>query len=110
MNGDKAPRPNGKCWDDCGGEPGRGSFFLQGHDKRAERYLVAVDGAKSIAERVAAHGFTPGTGEFRAATLASDASYEECGRLALNGQPCQIIGRGRGMQVHRAADDRHLPE
>jgi len=46
--------PNGLCWDDCGGSPKPGSFFLRGHDKRANRYLAAVEGSQSIALRLAA--------------------------------------------------------
>ncbi len=99
--------PNGQCWDDCGGTPKPGSFFLQGHDKRAERYLTAVEGSQSIAQRLAARGFVPGQDSLRAATLATNAGYEECGRVNLQGQPCRIIGRGVGMRRHRSDDTQH---
>lgn len=99
--------PNGLCWDDCGGSPKPGSFFLQGHDKRADRYLAAVEGSQSIAQRLAARGFVPGQGSLRAATLAADDSYEECGRPDPQGEPCRIIGRSVGMRRHRADDGQH---
>lgn len=100
--------PNGHCWCDCGGSAHAGSFFVQGHDKRAERYLVAIEGGKTIAERLAERGYVPGSGQsLRAATLEADPSYETCGRLDLSGEPCRVIGRGAGMRRHRASDDRH---
>jgi hypothetical protein len=102
--------PNGMCWDDCGGHPKPGSFFLPGHDKRAERYLAALDNAKPLTDRLAVAGYVPGNKSLRADTLLSDAGYEECGRLSLDGQPCRIIGRGAGMRRHRAHDSQHLPE
>ncbi|GLZ50330.1 hypothetical protein Acsp06_65150 [Actinomycetospora sp. NBRC 106375] len=105
----KRATPNGLCWDDCGGAPKPGSFFLPGHDKRAERYLTAIDGASSIADKLAARGYVPGQGSLRAATLASDSTYEECGRRTLDGSDCRVIGRGAGMRRHRADDDQHLP-
>ncbi len=102
--------PNGMCWCDCGGSPKPGSFFLPGHDKRAERYLAAVDQSASIADRLASRGFVPGLGSLRAAALASYQGYEECGRQNLEGKPCKVMGRGAGMRRHRADDSQHLPE
>jgi hypothetical protein len=102
--------PNGRCWCDCGEPAQPGSFFLQGHDKRAERYLDALDGGTSLAQRLAERGYVPGSGKsLRDDTLASDNSYEECGRLDVYGNECRIIGRGAGMRRHRATDDRHAP-
>lgn len=101
--------PNGLCWDDCGGTPKPGSFFLPGHDKRAERYLVAIEGSQTIAERLAAGGYVPGQKSLREATLSRDDSYEECGRLTPDGQECRVIGRGAGMRRHRADDSHHRP-
>jgi hypothetical protein len=46
------PMPNGLCWCDCGGKTKPGSYFLQGHDKRADRYLEAIDGSQSIADKL----------------------------------------------------------
>jgi hypothetical protein len=96
------------CWCDCGETAKPGSFFNQGHDKRAERYLVALDGEMTIADKLAQRGFVPGGGKsLRDETLEADSSYEPCGRVDLTGKPCRIIGRGAGMRRHRAADDRH---
>ncbi len=101
--------PNGTCWCDCGGTTKPGSFFQQGHDKRAERYLAAVDGGQSIAERLASRGFVPGVGKsLRAETLAAPKSnFEECGRKTLDGENCRVIGQGVGMRQHRADDAHH---
>ncbi len=99
--------PNGLCWDDCGKSAKPGSFFLQGHDKRADRYLAAVEGSQSLAQRLAARGFVPGQGSLRAATLATDEGYEECGQTDLQGEPCRVIGRSVGMRRHRADDGQH---
>jgi hypothetical protein len=106
----KGATPNGKCWCDCGGTPNSGSFFLPGHDKRADRYLAAVEGSESIADRLASRGYVPGEGSLREETLHADASYEECGLNAPDGNPCRIIGRGVGMRRHRADTTRHLAE
>jgi hypothetical protein len=81
---------------------------MQGHDKRAERYLTAIEGSHSIAERLAAQGFVPGTGKSLCeATLKADPTYERCGHKNLDGQPCRVIGKGVGIRRHRAAEDRH---
>lgn len=102
------PTPNGLCWCDCGGATQPGNFFIQGHDKRAERYLVALDGGTTLAQKLDERGYVPGSGKsLRDDTLAADATYEECGRLDLDGKPCRVIGRGAGMRKHRAGDDRH---
>jgi hypothetical protein len=101
-------QPNGLCWCDCGELAKPGSYFVQGHDKRAERYLTAIEGSHSIAERLAAQGFIPGSGRSLCdETLKADSSYERCGRKNLDGQPCRVIGKGVGIRRHRAADDRH---
>ncbi|ALL79333.1 hypothetical protein AD006_28965 (plasmid) [Pseudonocardia sp. EC080610-09] len=105
-----AATPNGQCWCDCGGTTKPGSFFLQGHDKRAERYLAAINGAQNIAERLAAQGYVPGTGgSLHAATLAADPTYELCGRARPNGENCRVIGHGAGIRRHRADDSQHAP-
>ncbi len=57
-----APMPNGWCWCDCGGRTKPSSYFLQGHDKRADRYLDAIDGSQSIAEKLATLGYMPPLG------------------------------------------------
>lgn len=102
------PLPNGLCWCDCGGTAQPGNFFIQGHDKRAERYLVALDGGTTLAQKLNERGYVPGGSKsLRDDTLAADPSYEECGRLDPAGQLCRVIGRGAGMRRHRAADDRH---
>jgi hypothetical protein len=101
--------PNGMCWCDCGGTPKPGSFFMQGHEKRALRYLSVVEDSESTADRLAAQGFVPGLKSLRDETLAKDSTYEECGRLGLDGKPCRIIGRNIGMRTHRADESRHLP-
>lgn len=105
-----AATPNGFCWCDCGGKTKPGSFFLQGHDKRADRYLEAVDGSQTIADKLAARHFVPGEGKsLRDATLKADLTYEECGRKLPDGLDCRIIGKGAGMRRHRADDTRHAP-
>lgn len=107
--GVQKPVPTGTCWCDCGGSTAPGSFFLQGHDKRAERYLADARGETSIAHRLAARGYIPETGKsLRDAALASPAGYEACGLNRLDGQPCRVIGRGIGMRKHRADASQHF--
>ncbi|WP_222268513.1 hypothetical protein [Modestobacter marinus] len=65
----------------------------------------------SNSQRLAAAGYVPGSGgSLREATLAHDPSYEECGRLTLDGQECRVIGKGIGMRRHRADDEQHQPD
>jgi hypothetical protein len=112
MASDQMLRPTGTCWCDCGLPTSQGAFFVTGHDKRAERYLMAAEGNRSIAEKIFRMGYHPGGRSLRQAALDGDPNYEECGRRsrALNGDPCRVIGEGRGIQVHRASDDQHLPD
>lgn len=100
--------PNGLCWCDCGGTTKPGSYFLQGHDKRADRYLEAIDGSQSIADKLDARQFVPGVGKsLRDAVLKADPTYETCGRSRPDGLECRVIGKGVGMRRHRADDSQH---
>jgi hypothetical protein len=108
-----APEPNGLCFCDCGMHPSPGSFFVQGHDKRAERYLTAISGATSIADRLAQLDFVPGSGKsLRQAAMEADPRLEPCGRRSkpLGGLPCRIIGQMPQIAAHRAAEDQHIPD
>jgi hypothetical protein len=50
--------PTGECWCGCGEETQVGSFFVAGHDKRAEAAVVkTVYG--SVPALLIAHGFGP---------------------------------------------------
>lgn len=50
--------PTGKCWCGCGEATERTSFFIPGHDKRAEAKVVKeVYG--SVVELLVAHGYGP---------------------------------------------------
>ncbi len=51
--------PTGTCWCGCGGETGRGSFFLPGHDKVAESAVILVE-YSGVPEFLAKHGYGPG--------------------------------------------------
>lgn len=51
--------PTGECWCGCGAEVPVGSFFLSGHDKRAEGKLI-IDVFGGIPQFLAAFGRAPG--------------------------------------------------
>ena len=52
--------PTGECWCGCGGRPeGKGSYFVQGHDKYAQSAVVKVEYG-SIVELLVDHGYGPG--------------------------------------------------
>lgn len=51
--------PTGDCWDGCGEQTGRGSFFLPGHDRRAETAVIKVEYG-GVAEFLDAMGYGPG--------------------------------------------------
>jgi len=55
--------PTGKCWCGCGGETERGSFFLKGHDKKAERGLRELLGWKDIPAFLNAYEYGDGPGK-----------------------------------------------
>jgi hypothetical protein len=48
--------PTGECWCGCGSEVGLGSFFAQGHDKRAEGLLIKLHYG-SVAGFLSEHGY-----------------------------------------------------
>jgi hypothetical protein len=50
--------PTGECWDGCGAEVARGSFFAIGHDRRAEGMLIKMEYG-GVAEFLAAKGYAP---------------------------------------------------
>lgn len=51
--------PTGSCWCGCGGDTGRGSFFLPGHDKVAESAVILVEYG-GVPEFLHKHGYAPG--------------------------------------------------
>ncbi len=55
--------PTGKCWCGCGGDTERGSFFLKGHDKKAEKGLRELLGWKDIPTFLSEHDFGDGPGK-----------------------------------------------
>ena len=51
--------PNGKCWCGCNADVPRGSFFLSGHDRRAESAVIAVEYG-GVVEFLVNKGYGPG--------------------------------------------------
>ena len=52
------PLPTGECWCGCGAETPVGSFFVQGHDKRAEARVI-LEKYGSVPDFLLAHGYGP---------------------------------------------------
>jgi hypothetical protein len=52
--------PTGECWCGCGEEAKLGSFFLVGHDKKAESVAIELEFDGSVAQFLDALGFAPG--------------------------------------------------
>jgi hypothetical protein len=50
--------PTGECWCGCGAETPVGSFFLTGHDKRAESEVILTEYG-SVPDFLLAHGYGP---------------------------------------------------
>lgn len=50
--------PTGQCWCGCGEDVARGSFFLPGHDKKAESAVILVEYG-GVAEFLDRHGYGP---------------------------------------------------
>ena len=50
--------PTGKCWCGCGEDVPRGSFFLSGHDRRAESAVITVEYG-GVVEFLTQHGYGP---------------------------------------------------
>ena len=53
------PLPVGECWCGCGETTDARSFFLPGHDKRAESMVILAEYG-SVVDFLAAHGYGPG--------------------------------------------------
>lgn len=51
--------PTGQCWCGCGEDAARGSFFLPGHDKKAESAVILVEYG-GVPEFLQQHGYGPG--------------------------------------------------
>jgi hypothetical protein len=102
------PEPNGLCWDGCGEATSPGSFFLAGHDKRAQAYLAVIRERRTIADELFKEGLVPGQRDIRAETLMRDPEYQQCGLKRPDGKACLVIGKGIGMRQHRANTKAHL--
>jgi hypothetical protein len=50
--------PTGQCWCGCGADTPVGSFFVAGHDKRAESAVILVEFG-GVAEFLYAMGYGP---------------------------------------------------
>ena len=50
--------PTGWCWCGCGAETPGVSFFLSGHDKKAEAHLIRQEYG-SVPDFLVAHGYDP---------------------------------------------------
>lgn len=55
----KGLKPTGTCWCGCGEETGPRSFFVPGHDRRAEAALIRLE-YRDVAGFLEAHGYGPG--------------------------------------------------
>ena len=61
--------PTGSCWCGCGDETLRGSFFLAGHDRRAESDVILVE-YENVVGFLDRHGYGPGGKNARKAAEA----------------------------------------
>lgn len=68
--------PTGTCWCGCRRETGLGKFFTQGHDKRAESALIALEYDSSVPHFLHAHGYGPQHSVTADAVRKTD--WEEC--------------------------------
>ena len=50
--------PTGQCWCGCGQDATRGSFFLPGHDKKAESAVIMTEYG-GVPEFLTQHGYGP---------------------------------------------------
>ena len=87
--------PTGKCWCGCEQDTARGAFFLQGHDKRAEAALVAIEYHGSIAELLHRHGYGPGRPIIRDAV--SEGVWSGC-------PYCGYAGAAASVKAHLQQD------
>ena len=58
MHSSRRPLPMGVCWCGCRAETTDRSFFLPGHDKRAESAVISVEYG-SVARFLMHHGYGP---------------------------------------------------
>ena len=59
--------PTGRCYCGCGAEIPPQSYFVSGHDKRAEGAVIRGEYG-SVARFLAAHGYGPGKTDKKACT------------------------------------------
>ena len=64
------PYPDGKCWCGCGETTGRGSYFRQGTDRRAEKWLMRLHYGE-VVEMLWSHGYGPGRKNVRQTAIDS---------------------------------------
>lgn len=86
--------PTGTCWCGCGEEIGRGSFFAQGHDKKAEAALLAARYDGEVARLIAHHGFGPDKSVLEAAV--ENGKWERCPAPG-----CDFVGTKANIRTHR---------
>jgi hypothetical protein len=91
--------PTGKCWCGCDQDTARGAFFLQGHDKRAEAALVAIEYHGSVAELLHRHGYGPGRPITRDAV--SEGVWSECTYCGFAGGSVSVRAH---LQKHHPVD------
>lgn len=53
------PFPSGECWCGCGAEVSSQTFWVTGHDKFAESWVISTEYG-TVVDFLAAHGFRPG--------------------------------------------------
>ena len=58
------PLPGGECWCGCEQETKRGSYFKQGHDRRAEKWLMRLHYGEVVG-MLWSHGYGPGRENIR---------------------------------------------
>lgn len=58
MPGKSRVLPSGECWCGCEAEVPIGKFFVSGHDRRAESWLIRMEYG-GVAEFLAAKGYAP---------------------------------------------------
>ena len=92
------PAPTGSCFCGCGAESNTGSYWVQGHDKKAESDMNSIHHADQVVQRLIDLGYGPDAKNLQHETLAL-GTRELCGATG-----CSATGKpgSEGLRRHRS--------
>lgn len=97
----------GKCFCGCDRKVTPGSFFVQGHDKKAEGDLNAILHGDAVVNRLVYYGYGPGQHDLNLHERAIELGLRE--RCGVDGCNVSGVPGSAGMRRHRATHQEGAP-